>query len=151
MFGGVHELSIDSKGRLAIPAKFRDFLLRRYTSALVITLESRHQLLMYPESEWERISEELLSMKTAGRREIQLYQNLLLHNAELVELDASGRILLPAHLRKLVRFDKEVALVGRANRLELWDREHWVREMEAALDMDADELAEQLSQTDLRL
>ncbi|STZ76930.1 division/cell wall cluster transcriptional repressor MraZ [Bergeriella denitrificans] len=151
MFGGSHELSIDSKGRLAIPAKFRDLLLRRYTPAVVATLDSRQKILMYPESEWERVSQQLLALKTAGNPMLQRYQNLLLHNADTLEWDSAGRVLLPANLRRRVDFEKEVTLVGRANRLELWGREHWEHEMNQALDDDADELAFQLSQTDLQL
>ena len=59
MFGGAHELSIDSKGRLAIPAKFRDILSRLYTPAVVVTLESKHKLLMYPVAEWEKVAAQL--------------------------------------------------------------------------------------------
>ncbi|MDO5058671.1 MAG: division/cell wall cluster transcriptional repressor MraZ [Neisseria sp.] len=151
MFGGVHELSIDSKGRLAIPAKFRDFLLRRYTPALVVTIESRDRLVMYPEAEWERVAESLLSLKTGGNQHLKRYQNLLLHNAETLEFDASGRVLLPAGLRRRMNFEKEVMLVGRVNRLEVWGRESWEAEMDAALDIDPDELAEELSLADLRL
>lgn len=151
MFGGSHELSIDSKGRLAIPAKFRDMLSRQYTPALVVTLDSRQKLLLYPEAEWAKVSAQLLALKVAGNPVLQRYQNLLLHHAETLEWDAAGRILLPAGLRKRVDFDREVTLVGRANRLELWGREHWEEEMNQALDIDPDELAFQLSQTDLQL
>ncbi|KLT72975.1 cell division protein MraZ [Neisseria arctica] len=151
MFGGVHELSIDSKGRLAIPAKFRELLLRRYTPAIVATLDSRYRLLMYPEQEWESVARQLLNMKVAGKPTLQLYQNLLLHNADTLELDGAGRVLLPANLRRRVDFDKEVTLVGRANRMELWGRAHWEAEMNQALDIDPDELAFELSTTDLQL
>lgn len=151
VFGGVHELNIDNKGRLAVPAKFRELLMRRYTPALVVTLDSRRRLLMYPEVEWERVAGDLLNLKTAGNPALQRFQNLLLHNAETLEFDVSGRILLPAGLRRRVDFEKEVTLVGRANRLELWGRETWEAEMEAALDIDPDELAEELNQADLRL
>lgn len=88
MFGGAHELSMDSKGRLAIPAKFRDILLRRYTPAIVVTLDSRKKLLMYPEPVWEEKSEQILKLKVAGNESLQRYQNLLLHNAEILEWDA---------------------------------------------------------------
>ncbi|MCF7521497.1 division/cell wall cluster transcriptional repressor MraZ [Neisseria sp. ZJ106] len=151
MFGGSHDLSIDSKGRLAIPAKFRELLLRQGSPSLVVTLDSRERLLMYPLQEWERVAAQLLSMKVAGNTTLQRYQNLLLHNADQLEWDSAGRILLPQNLRKRVVFEKEVTLVGRANRLELWGREQWEAEMEQALDIDADELAFQLSQTDLQL
>lgn len=63
MFGGAHELSIDSKGRLAVPAKFRDILSRLYTPAVVATLESKHKLLMYPVAEWEKVAAQLLNLK----------------------------------------------------------------------------------------
>lgn len=152
MYGGVHELSIDSKGRLAIPAKFRDILLRRFNSSvLVITLDSRQRLLVYPEVEWDKVSQQLLSLKVAGNPVLQRYQNLLLHNADMQEWDGAGRILLSPNLRKRIDFEKEVVLVGRANRLELWGREHWEAEMNQALDIDPDELDFQLSQTDLQL
>ena len=151
MFGGAHELSIDGKGRLAIPAKFRDILLRHYTPSIVVTLDSREKLLMYPEAEWAKVVEQLLRLKTAGNQMLQRYQNLLLHNADTLEWDSAGRILIPANLRKRVDFEKDVTLVGRANRLELWGREQWEAEMTQALDDDPEELAFQLSQTDLQL
>ena len=151
MFGGAHELSIDSKGRLAIPAKFRDILLRHYTPAIVVTLDSRQKLLMYPEAEWAKVAEQLLHLKTAGIPLLQRYQNLLLHNADSMEWDSVGRVLIPANLRKRVDFEKDVTLVGRANRLELWGRDQWEAEMTQALDDDPEELAFQLSQTDLQL
>jgi hypothetical protein len=151
MFGGAHELSIDSKGRLAVPAKFRDILSRLYTPAVVVTLESKHKLLMYPVAEWEKVAAQLLNLKVADNPVLRRFQNLLLHNAEVLEWDSVGRVLVPAGLRKRVVFDREVVLVGRANRLELWGREQWEAEMVQALDDDPGELAFQLSQTDLQL
>ena len=145
------ELSIDSKGRLAVPAKFRDILSRLYTPAVVVTLESKHKLLMYPVAEWEKVAAQLLNLKVADNPVLRRFQNLLLHNAEILEWDSAGRVLVPAGLRKRVVFDREVVLVGRANRLELWGREQWEAEMVQALDDDPGELAFQLSQTDLQL
>ena len=147
MFGGAHELSIDSKGRLAVPAKFRDILSRLYTPAVVVTLESKHKLLMYPVAEWEKVAAQLLNLKVADNPVLRRFQNLLLHNAEILEWDSAGRVLVPAGLRKRVVFDREVVLVGRANR----GREQWEAEMVQALDDDPGELAFQLSQTDLQL
>ena len=106
MFGGVHELSIDSKGRLAIPAKFRDILLRRYTPAVVVTLDSRQRLLMYPESEWEKVSQQLLALKVNGKSCVAALPELIAAHAELLEWDSAGRILLSANLRKRVDFEK---------------------------------------------
>ena len=128
MFRGSHDLTIDTKGRLAIPAKLREVLSRRFKTDenepnWVVTLDSRKRLLFYPESEWEKVEQKLLNLNVNGKPNLQLYQNLLLHNAETLEMDSAGRVLLPANLRRLVNFDKEVSLLGRVNRLELWDRE----------------------------
>ena len=156
MFRGSHDLTIDTKGRLAIPAKLREVLSRRFKTDenepnWVVTLDSRKRLLFYPESEWEKVEQKLLNLNVNGKPNLQLYQNLLLHNAETLEMDSAGRVLLPANLRRLVNFDKEVSLLGRVNRLELWDREHKQAETEAALSIDETELNFDLSQTDLQL
>ena len=156
MFRGSHDLTIDTKGRLAIPAKLREVLSRRFKTDenepnWVVTLDSRKRLLFYPESEWEKVEQKLLNLNVNGKPNLQLYQNLLLHNAETLEMDSAGRVLLPANLRRLVNFDKEVSLLGRVNRLELWDREQNQAETEAALSIDETELNFDLSQTDLQL
>lgn len=156
MFRGAHELTIDTKGRLAIPAKFREALVRDFAGDddapnLVVTLDSRNRLLFYPECEWEKVEQKLLNLNVNGKPNLQLYQNLLLHNADTLEIDGAGRVLLPANLRRLVNFDKDVMLVGRVNRLELWGREQKMAETEAALSIDPDELNFDLSQTDLQL
>jgi len=141
---------------LAIPAKLREVLSRRFKTDenepnWVVTLDSRKRLLFYPESEWEKVEQKLLNLNVNGKPNLQLYQNLLLHNAETLEMDSAGRVLLPANLRRLVNFDKEVSLLGRVNRLELWDREQKQAETEAALSIDETELNFDLSQTDLQL
>ena len=156
MFRGSHDLTIDTKGRLAIPAKLREVLSRRFKTDenepnWVVTLDSRKRLLFYPESDWEKVEQKLLNLNVNGKPNLQLYQNLLLHNAETLEMDSAGRVLLPANLRRLVNFDKEVSLLGRVNRLELWDREQKQAETEAALSIDETELNFDLSQTDLQL
>lgn len=156
MFRGSHELTIDIKGRLAIPAKFREVLSREFaaddgSARFVATLENDKRLLLYPETEWEKVEQQLLRLNVKGKPNLQLYQNLLLHNAETLEIDAAGRVLLPANLRRLVHLDKDVSLVSRVNRLELWSREQKAAETEAALAIDAEELDFDLSQTDLQL
>lgn len=151
MFGGVYELNIDSKGRLAVPAKFRELLLRRYTPSLVMTLDARTHLLLYPEAEWEKAAAALMAMDVRGRPLAKQYQTLVLHHAETVDLDAAGRILLPSRLRRQVEFDRDVVLAGRVDRLELWGRERWEAETAALLDADADDLDAELAQAGFRL
>lgn len=151
VFGGAYELSIDNKGRLAIPAKFRELLTRHFRPALVATLEKRSHLFLYPEASWHTVVAQLLQLPVAGNKVLQAYQNLLLHNADLLELDNAGRILIPQHLRKLITFEREVYVVGRANRIEVWGKKLWEEQNNAALDMDTEILAAELSKTQLQL
>ncbi|MBQ9601125.1 MAG: division/cell wall cluster transcriptional repressor MraZ [Neisseriaceae bacterium] len=157
MFRGAHELTIDSKGRLAIPAKFREVLSREFAedddqvARIVVTLENRDRLLFYPESRWCKIEQDLLNLRTAGKPNLEKYRNLVLHNADTLEIDSAGRVLVPALLRGLVGLDKDVILVGRVDRLELWDRSRKLAETEDALAIDADELNFDLGQVDFQL
>lgn len=143
MIGGVSLVSLDSKGRLAIPAKHRETLLSAFGHRLIVTLESSDHLLLYPEANWKPVEQRLLALP-AGNPALKRYQRLVLGHADLLEMDTAGRILLPARLRDLVRLDKEVALVGMGNRFELWDAAGWDAQTSAALDLDPAELAQHL-------
>lgn len=151
MFNGVQELTIDAKGRLAIPTKFRTPLVEEFGSRLFVTLEHRDYLLLYPEVAWRSVEAQLLDLPVVGNATLKRFQQLVLGHAELLIPDTAGRILLPPSLRKLVSFGNEVTLVGRGNRMELWSREAWDVQTEAALDIDEDVLAEELGKTTLRL
>ena len=151
MFNGVQELTIDAKGRLAIPTKFRVPLQDMSGSHLYVTLEHRDYLILYPEHAWRDVEAQLLNMQVAGNATLKKFQQLVLGHAEALQPDATGRILLPPSLQKLVRFDTEVTMVGRGNRMELWSRTAWDEQTAAALDIDEDELAEELGKTTLRL
>lgn len=140
MLGGVSILNLDSKGRLAIPAKHRETLLRLYSPSLVVTLEANDHLLVYPENNWRVVEERLLKLPT-GNPVLKAYQRLVLGHAENQDMDASGRILLPSRLRERVALAKEVALVGMGNRFELWDVAKWDQQTTDALQINRDELA----------
>jgi len=140
---GVSVLSIDNKGRLAIPARHRETLLSDFGNKLVVTLESTKALLIYPEPNWRPVEEKLLRMR-AGSAVLQSYQRLVLGHAEQLEMDSAGRVLLPARLRALVMLDKEVALVGMGNRFELWDAVKWEEQTREALALDPAALAAEL-------
>ena len=153
MFNGVQEIAIYNKGRIAIPAKFRDALSQYASPFLCTTLKRRSHLLLYPESTWQAVSAQLMNLPTSGKKVLQQFQQLVLGHMEKLEPDASGRILIPPRLRSLVDFGdaKEVVMVGRGDRLELWGKVRWDAETNAILDMDPTMLEEELSQTDLRI
>jgi MraZ protein len=132
MFRGVTSLTLDSKGRLAVPAKFREVLQLRAGGKLVITADSGLCLLVYPAPDWEPIQDKLMGLSSFHPRTRDL-QRLLVGNASDVEIDASGRILIPGPLRKFAGLDKDVALVGQGARFELWDEAKWDAQMDKSI------------------
>lgn len=139
MFGGVSLLNLDNKGRLAIQARHREILLSAFSPLLVVTLESKDHLLIYPESQWRLVESKLISLP-AGNATLKAYQRLVLGHAETLEMDAFGRVLVPACLRELVPLNKEVALVGMGNRFELWNVSDWNGMTASALAVDREKL-----------
>jgi MraZ protein len=125
LFRGVSVLNLDAKGRLAIPARYREQLQACCASRLVITVDADHCLLIYPEPNWveiERKLERLPSFNPTARK----LQRLYIGHAQDVEMDAQGRVLLPPSLRDFASLDKRVAPVGQGNKFELWDEDAWV-------------------------
>lgn len=132
MFRGVAKLNLDSKGRLAVPAKHREALLDRGAGKLVVTADPSKCLLIYPQPEWEPIQEKLMSMPSFNARARSL-QRLLVGYAEDVEIDSAGRILLSLPLREFAGLEKHVMLVGQGAKFELWDEARWLADREAGL------------------
>lgn len=124
MFRGVAKLNLDSKGRLAVPAKHRDALLEQCAGKLIVTADPSKCLLIYPQPEWEPIQQKLMSMPSFNARARSL-QRLLVGYAEDIEMDSAGRILLSSPLRQFAVLDKHVMLVGQGHKFELWDEAQW--------------------------
>ena len=132
MFRGVTALTIDNKGRLAMPARYRDVLQVSASGKLVVTADSPSCLLVYPAPDWEPIQQRLMSLSSFNPRTRDL-QRLLVGNASDVEIDSAGRILLPAPLRKFAGLEKDVALVGQGAKFELWDEAKWAAQMDQSI------------------
>lgn len=139
MFGGVSTLNLDSKGRLAIPARYREVVLSKLGSTLVVTLDSSDHLLLYPEIYWKVVEDKLIALPS-GNSALKAYQRLVLGHAEMLDMDTAGRILIPSRLRECVSLGKEVAFVGMGNRFELWNATDWDRLTVETLAMDRDAL-----------
>jgi len=129
VFRGVTSLTLDSKGRLAVPVRFREVLQVRAQGKLVVTADSATCLLLYPAPDWEPIQQKLMSLSSFNSRTRDL-QRLLVGNASDVDVDGAGRILIPGPLRKFAGLEKDVALVGQGARFELWDEVKWAAQME---------------------
>ncbi|NKN32351.1 division/cell wall cluster transcriptional repressor MraZ [Marichromatium bheemlicum] len=141
MFRGVSLVNLDAKGRLAVPARYRERLRAVCDSHLIVTVDRDRCLLLYPEPEWETIEHKLAALP-AFDSTARAIQRLYIGNAQDVEMDAQGRILLPQHLRDFATLDKRVAFVGQGAKFELWDEHAWNARTAAALnDTAIDELA----------
>ncbi|MBC8952871.1 MULTISPECIES: division/cell wall cluster transcriptional repressor MraZ [Xenorhabdus] len=130
MFRGATLVNLDSKGRLTVPARYRETLNEESTGQMVCTIDL-HQpcLLLYTLPEWEIIEEKLSrlsSMNPAERR----VQRLLLGHASECQMDSAGRLLLANTLRQHAGLTKEVMLVGQFNKFELWDEQVWYQQVQ---------------------
>ena len=133
MFRGIHQLSLDNKGRLSIPAAYRQRLLDASEGRTVLTIDRDRCLLLYPLKIWEEIECQLIRLSSTNKRARAL-KRLLLGHAEECELDTGGRILLPGPLREFAGLEKRVVLVGQGNKFEIWNEPAWQAWCDAALD-----------------
>lgn len=151
MLRGVHTLALDAKGRLAVPSRYRSVLQALAEGQLVVTIDTEARcLLIYPLDEWEVIQEKITALSSFNKAARRI-QRLLVGHATDVEMDGSGRVLIPPPLRDYASLDKKVVLLGQGNKFELWSEESWERTRDAYLDEagDADVLTEELEQISL--
>lgn len=132
MFRGIHRLSLDNKGRLSVPAVYRQRLLEAGDGQMVLTIDRDHCLLLYPLNVWEDIERKLIQLSSTNKRARAL-KRLLLGHAEECCLDAGGRILLPGPLREFADLEKRVVLVGQGNKFEIWNEQAWRAWCDSAL------------------
>ncbi len=124
MFRGRYEHTIDSKGRISIPVKFRDVLNGKDTNGLIVTNEFDGCLVAYPINEWKIVEEKISSFPDI-RKEIKAYQRFFISGAVECPIDKQGRILIPPILRDYAVLKKDVVFVGMLNKFEIWSRENW--------------------------
>jgi len=135
MFRGINGINIDAKGRVVMPTRYRERLVKDGQNDVILTIDTEEMcLLLYPLRDWEEIEKKLArlpSFNPAARR----IQRLLLGHATDVEMDGHGRILLPPLLREYAKLNKRAVLVGQGRKFELWDethlnecRHHWLQE-----------------------
>ena len=136
-FRGVTHLALDTKGRLAVPARHREALAGRDGSGgpMVLTADPSRCLLLYPRAEWEPIQAQLMALSSFNAQ-IRGLQRLLVGHADDVEMDAAGRILVPPSLRQYASLDHRVVLVGQGRKFELWDEARWQDETARAVTFD---------------
>ncbi|MDJ0760251.1 MAG: division/cell wall cluster transcriptional repressor MraZ [Woeseiaceae bacterium] len=137
MFRGATKVTLDAKGRMAVPTRYRERLTARCDGQIVVTVDKDYCLLIYPLPDWEELERKLIrlpSMNKVARR----IQRIMVGYATEVELDASGRILISRELRDFAELQKQAILIGQGNKFELWDEERWVEKRDAWLGEDED-------------
>ncbi len=144
MFRGANKLTLDSKGRMVIPTRYRDRLQERCGGRLVITVDKDQCLLIYPLPDWEEIERKLMALPSFDPQARRL-QRLMVGHATDMELDAHGRLLLPPNLREFGLLTRDAMLIGQGHRFELWDearwnerRDEWLANESSATDLPAD-------------
>ena len=137
MFSGEYNHTIDEKGRLIIPSRFRYEL----GESFVLTRGLDGCICIYPQSEWDLLEAKLSELPLTNKNS-RLVTRFLVCGAVNCELDKQGRILIPAPLREHAALEKEVVLVGTLERIEIWDKARW---NETCSFDDVESLAESIS------
>lgn len=140
MLLGEFQHNLDTKGRMAIPAKFRDKL----TAGAIITRGIDDCLFVFANPEWEILAAKLIALPLAQANS-RAFVRLMLAGATDVEVDNQGRILVPDYLRKYAGLKKEVVVAGLYNRIELWDKATWAA-YKAKTESSSEAIAEQLGE-----
>ncbi len=135
VFRGATKVTLDAKGRMVIPTRYRERLAERGESRLVVTIDRDRCLLIYPLPDWEEIERKLLRLPSLNDHTRRL-MGLMVGHATDVELDGHGRLLLPPTLREFAHLDRNAMLIGQGNRFELWDEQRWNERREQWLNGD---------------
>ena len=139
MFRGFSAVSLDSKGRLAIPSRFRERLKGVAAGCLVQTLNPLDRSLwLYPLPEWELIEAKLAGLSDFDKQSRRAKQ-MMRGYATDCQLDTHGRILVPAELRDYARLDKQAVVLGQGNKFEVWNKASWEEQRDHWLNLVGDE------------
>jgi MraZ protein len=139
VFLGRHAHNLDAKGRLAIPARFREEL----AEGLVLTRGIDRCLALYPLAAWRPLAEKLAALPMTDA-DVRNFRRLVFAEAVDLTLDAQGRVLVPPDLRRYAEIEREALVVGVDTSIEIWSPQRWAA-VEASLDTDGVEIAQQLA------
>jgi len=141
VFRGINPINLDAKGRVALPAKYRDRVADRCDGHMVLTVHPFDRcLLLYPLVDWEVIEAQVNALPNSTSRQARRLQHLMVGYATELDLDAANRLLLPAMHRDHAELDKRLILVGQGQKFEVWNEARWTSMTEAYLNepVDAD-------------
>ena len=131
MFYGEHEHTIDKKGRIIIPSKFREFFKEYDIKRCYITRGLDKCLFLFTEDEWKAQESKFKSISFT-KSEARKFNRLYFSGAVQVECDAQGRILLPKYLKDFAEIKRDIMIIGVSNRIEIWGKEKWYEYYESS-------------------
>jgi MraZ protein len=143
MFIGEYHHTLDDKGRVSVPVKFRADL----AQGAVVTRGLDRSLFLYTKQEWDKLAQKLAALPL-GQSDTRAFARLMLAGAMEAEIDASGRVTIPQYLRTYANLTKNLVLTGLYDRIELWDEATW-EEYRAKTEADGDNIAERLGEKGL--
>jgi len=129
VFQGASQLTLDGKGRISIPSRYRDVLMAQCDGRLTLTRHPDGCLLVYPRPVWEARREKIAVLPYDARA----LQRLVIGSAADAEIDSAGRVLIPPELREAAGLERDVMLLGVATHFELWDLARHVEQEKAPL------------------
>ena len=124
MFQGTFNHTIDKKGRVSIPSKFREVLKEKYSEEVMLTRDADKCLIAYPMAEWNVLAEKAKQFSRYEDNEKKA-KRFIFSEAEKCALDKAGRILIPPILREYAELDKEIAIIGNFDTFEIWSKQRW--------------------------
>lgn len=140
MFLGEYKHTVDVKGRLAVPSKFR----QKLSTGAIITRGLDKCLFVFDLKEWEKLAAKLISLPIAQSNS-RAFARLMLAGASDANIDSQGRILVPDYLRKYASLNKQVVIAGLYNRIEIWDSAAW-HDYKVKTEAESDEIAEKIGE-----
>ena len=126
MFTGSHQLTVDDKGRLAIPARVRQQLIDTHGAQIYLTRGPDPSIEIYPAATFQALAEQIQNLP--DRKAAELLKKIFIGHATDTEIDKQGRVLLPGVLREHARIKTDVRLVGQITRIDVWAEETWIGE-----------------------
>jgi MraZ protein len=139
MLIGEFKHNLDQKGRVSIPAKFR----QKFAEGLILTRGIDQCVFGFPKPEWEKVVNKITNLPLS-QANARAFARLMLSGAFEAEIDNQGRVLIPEVLRKYAHLEKKVVIVGMHNRIEIWDERKW-EEYKKQSEENSEEIAERLS------
>ncbi len=134
-------ISLDAKGRINIPAKYRDLLASSCGGRVVLTVNTEDKCaFLYPEPQWQELLPQIEALPSYSKKAVRA-KRLLMGHATPLEIDGNGRITLPQTIRDYAGFDKKLMLVGQGKKFEIWDEDAWYKVLE---NLDDDDIPDEM-------